>query len=55
MFYLEVSDMDAIWLIFGVILLIPISFILYVVSQSVNNSDNENTLNPDFNKQDKKR
>ena len=38
--------------IFG---LIPISFIIYVFRQSVNNSDDENTLNPNFNKQDKKR
>ena len=47
--------MDLIWLIFGVIFLIPISFIIYVFRQSVNKSDEENTLNPNFNKQDKKR
>jgi hypothetical protein len=42
-----------IWLILGLILLIPCAFIVYILNESINNSEKDNTVNPNFKKNKK--
>ena len=40
--------MERIWFIIAIAFLIPISYVIYVLKESFHNSDDCNTVNPNF-------